>query len=114
VDARSLVPIIAIAILAAKNYYIDGRIPQTFSVVTKAQFLGVVAGFLSNRVAILLTEIKNELRVEDFLSIVPGSLAEAYRYIYVYIDLHIFMCIISTCKRFYIHLFVCICIHIYM
>jgi len=79
VDARSLVPIIAIAILAAKNYYVDGRIPETFSVVTKQQFLGVIAGFLSNRVAILLTEIKNELRVEDLLSIVPGSLAEGYR-----------------------------------
>jgi hypothetical protein len=146
VDARSLVPIIAIAILAAKNYYIDGRIPQTFSVVTKAQFLGiylymdmyvlvyvlvyvytyiyihiyiytlitythiyigVVAGFLSNRVAILLTEIKNELRVEDLLSIVPGSLAEGYRYVFRSVHICIFKCV-------YMNSYICMCIYIYM
>lgn len=79
VDARFLVPLIALVLFTAKNYYIDGRSPEAFSIVTRNQFLGIIAGFLSNRLAILLTEIRAELRTEDFLSIVPGSFAEAYR-----------------------------------
>ena len=47
--------------------------------MTRQQFLGIIAGFLSNRVALLLTEIRGEVRLEDFLSIVPGSFAEVYR-----------------------------------
>ena len=78
-SSRFLVPAVALGLFALKNYVIDGEIPQPFQIVSRAQFLGVAAGFLSNRLAILLTEIRAEMRVEDMLSIVPGSFAETYR-----------------------------------
>ena len=73
------VPLLALAVFTAYNYYTTGVKPVTFSLVTRQQFLGIIAGFLSNRVALLLTEIRGEVRLEDFLSIVPGSFAEVYR-----------------------------------
>ena len=76
---RFAVPLLALGTFTAYNYYIDGVKPVTFNLVTKQQFLGIIAGFLSNRIALLLTEIKDEIRLEDFLSIVPGSFAEVYR-----------------------------------
>ena len=79
VNARFLVPAICLGLFAAKNYVVDGDIPQLFKVVNREQFLGVAAGFLSNRVAIYATEIRAEVRAEDLLSIVPGSFAETYR-----------------------------------
>lgn len=72
-------PLLALAVFTAYNYYTTGVKPVTFSLVTRQQFLGIIAGFLSNRVALLLTEIRGEVRLEDFLSIVPGSFAEVYR-----------------------------------
>ena len=76
---RFAVPLLALGSFTLYNYYVDGIKPVTFNLVTKQQFLGIIAGFLSNRVALLLTEIKDEIRLEDFLSIVPGSFAEVYR-----------------------------------
>ena len=76
---RVAVPLLALALFTAYNYYTTGVKPVTFSLVTRQQFLGIIAGFLSNRVALLLTEIRGEVRLEDFLSIVPGSFAEVYR-----------------------------------
>lgn len=72
-------PLLALTAFTAYNYYTTGVKPVTFSLVTRQQFLGIIAGFLSNRVALLLTEIRGEVRLEDFLSIVPGSFAEVYR-----------------------------------
>ena len=79
VTNRVAVPLLALAAFTAYNYYTTGVKPVTFSLVTRQQFLGIIAGFLSNRVALLLTEIRGEVRLEDFLSIVPGSFAEVYR-----------------------------------
>ena len=79
VTNRVAVPLLALAVFTAYNYYTTGVKPVTFSLVTRQQFLGIIAGFLSNRVALLLTEIRGEVRLEDFLSIVPGSFAEVYR-----------------------------------
>ena len=79
VNARFFVPVVVLGLFAAKNYIIDGEAPQPFQLVSRQQFLGVAAGFLSNRVALFLTEIRAEMRTEDLLSIVPGSLAESYR-----------------------------------
>ena len=79
VKNRFAVPLLALSVFTAYNYYFEGIKPVTFSLVSKQQFLGFIAGFLSNRIALLLTEIKDEIRVEDLLSIVPGSFAEVYR-----------------------------------
>lgn len=79
VTNRVAVPLLALGIFTAYNYYSTGVKPVTFSLVTRQQYLGIIAGFLSNRVALLLTEIRGEVRLEDFLSIVPGSFAEVYR-----------------------------------
>ena len=79
VNARFFVPVIVLALFAAKNYFVDGEELQPFQLVSRQQFLGVASGFLSNRIALFLTEIRAEMRTEDILSIVPGSLAETYR-----------------------------------
>lgn len=79
VRSRFLVPAVALGLFALQNYVVDGEVPQPFHIVSREQFLGVMAGFLSNRLAIFLTEIRAEMRVEDVLSIVPGSFAETYR-----------------------------------
>jgi hypothetical protein len=79
VTGRFVVPALALLLLACKNSYLDGMEMKPFSLVTKEQFLGVAAGFLSNRLAIFLTEVRAEMRVEDVASFVPGSMAEAYR-----------------------------------
>jgi hypothetical protein len=53
IDARFLVPFLALALFTAKNFVIDGRLPQAFSIVTRDQFLGVIAGVIYTHVLVL-------------------------------------------------------------
>lgn len=76
---RLLVPLLLVSVIAAKNILVDGHEFTTFNLLSKEQFLGAMAGFLTYRVALLITELGSELRTEDILSIAPGSMAEAYR-----------------------------------
>ena len=77
---RLLIPLFLVAILAGKNMFIDHReVTSIFKLLDKTEFLSTMAGFLTNRLAFLITEVAAELRTEDVLSLVPGSFAEAYR-----------------------------------
>ena len=77
---RLLIPLFLVAILAGKNLYIDHRqVTTIFQLLDKTEFLATMAGFLTNRLAFLVSEVAAEIRTEDVLSIVPGSMAEAYR-----------------------------------
>ena len=76
---RFAVPLILVLLLGAKSLFVDGREWTAFNIVSKENFLGAIAGFLSYRVALFATEVATEVRTEDWLSIIPGSFAEGYR-----------------------------------
>jgi len=50
-----------------------------FRVITKNEYLGAVAGFLTYMIALIVTEVGGEIRTEDALSVLPGSIAESFR-----------------------------------
>lgn len=79
--SRYLVLLLLVGFLAAKNVIIDGETLNfgQLNVLSREQFLGSMAGFLTYRLALFVTEVGTELRTEDFLSIAPGSMAEGYR-----------------------------------
>jgi len=79
--ARYLVPLLLVGVLAAKKAFIDGEaiVLGQLNILSREQFLGSMAGFLTYRLALFVTEVGAELRTEDVLSIAPGSMAEGYR-----------------------------------
>jgi len=77
--SRLLVPVLLIGLLAAKSSFVDGRLLEPFSALSRDSFLGAIAGFLTYRVSLFFTEVASEIRTEDYLSVVPGSMAEGYR-----------------------------------
>lgn len=52
---------------------------QPFEFVTREQFIAAMAGFLTYRVSIFVSEVVPDLRMDDILGIMPGSVAEGYR-----------------------------------
>jgi hypothetical protein len=74
-----LAPAAVVFFLAAVNYFTDTSLIKPFQLVSKEQFLGAMAGFLTYRVALFVTEVGTEMRFDDVLGILPGSFAEAYR-----------------------------------
>lgn len=72
-------PVLLVGILAAKNVFYDKQTLTQFSALSREQFLGSMAGFLTYRLALFITEVGAELRTEDVLSLAPGSMAEGYR-----------------------------------
>jgi len=78
--SRFAVPLVLVLLLGAKNLIIDGREWTAFNILSRENFLGAVAGFLTYRVALFATEVATEVRTEDWLSVVPGSFAEGYRF----------------------------------
>jgi hypothetical protein len=78
-NLRLFVPVALMGGLAFKNS-LEAEIPlKGLNTVTKEQFLAAALGFLTYRIAIFASEIASELRLEDILSILPGSAAEMYR-----------------------------------
>ena len=78
-NGRLLVPVLLMGALALQNSLTSGQAPTAFQSLSREQFLGAAAGFLTYRVALLVSEVLSELRVEDLLGIIPGSLAEGFR-----------------------------------
>jgi hypothetical protein len=76
---RFLVPLALIMTIALGNYIMDRSSIQPFEFVTREQFLASMSGFLTYRVSIFVSEVVPDLRVDDILSIMPGSVAEGYR-----------------------------------
>ena len=76
---RLLVPLIVVLLLAGKNYLADGVVPQYLKVIPQSQFVSSMGGFLTVRFSIFLSEVTKEIRLEDWIGLVPGSLAIAIR-----------------------------------
>jgi hypothetical protein len=81
-NARLAVPALVLLLLALKDRFIDGVPPSRFHFVSREEFLGAMGGFLTLRVALFANEVRRELRGEDLLGFVPGSLATALRLLF--------------------------------
>jgi hypothetical protein len=96
IDGRYLAPVLLMGLLAALRPLLGmgmdvsqgaggdvgvgmGFVPSKFHVIAKSEFLGAVAGFLTYMVALIVTEVGTEVRANDVLSILPGSVAETFR-----------------------------------
>ena len=78
IKGRLLVPLaMVLAVGSLKSNSFDSTV--TFNLLTKREYLGSVAGFLTYFIALIFTEVRQELRPDDFLSFLPGSFAEAFR-----------------------------------
>lgn len=76
---RFLVPLLLVMTIALGNYLMDRSSIQPFEFVSREQFIASMAGFLTYRVSIFVSEVVPDLRMDDILSIMPGSVAEGYR-----------------------------------
>lgn len=79
---RLAVPAMLLVSLAAFNslsHSQDLDIGGTLRLVSKTQFLSSMAGFLSYRIALFISEVLTEVRGDDILGILPGSFAEGFR-----------------------------------
>lgn len=100
VRARLALPALTMALLVAYKTQIDPKIggfmtstngldsttPIVFQAfkstpgsLSKHEFLGAAAGFLTYMVALIITEVGKEVRADDVLSLLPGSVAESFR-----------------------------------
>lgn len=81
VDGRLLTAVLLMAVLTKARPLLGGADfnAAQFRVITRGEYLGAVGGFLTYMVALIVTEVGGELRAEDVLSILPGSIAEGFR-----------------------------------
>lgn len=78
-NARLLVPILVLALLAGRDYYYGGYTPSKLNYVPRNEFISAVSGFLTLRVALFINEVGRELKGEELIGLVPGSLAVTLR-----------------------------------
>ena len=76
---RFFVPLMMVGLLAAKNKFVDGGDVTAFHLLDTEQFLPAIFGFLTYRVALFATEVATDITSDDWLSFLPGSLAEGFR-----------------------------------
>ncbi len=77
--SRFAVPIILVIVLAIKNVLIDGGKIEPFHLLDREQWLPAMGGFLTYRLSLFATEVATELKLDDILGILPGSVAEGIR-----------------------------------
>ena len=76
--SRFLLPVFFVLGLAVKNAFdhaADGP-QEVFNLVPKDQFLAAILGFLSYRVPLLYSELKNVFTDDAVLEVLPGSIAK--------------------------------------
>lgn len=76
---RFLVPLLLVSLIAFSNNLMSMESIQPFQLVTTKQFLAAIGGFLTYRISIFQSEVMSEMKFDDVLGILPGSLAEGYR-----------------------------------
>lgn len=76
---RFLVPVFLVALLTMKEVVIDDYHPTAFRLLPQGEFISVMAGFLTLRLSIFLSEVAKEFRAEDIVGILPGSAAMVLR-----------------------------------
>lgn len=52
---------------------------RQFHLVSQREFVAAMSGFLSTRFSLFISELTPEIRSDDWLSFVPGSVAEGVR-----------------------------------
>jgi hypothetical protein len=77
--SRFAVPIILVFVLAIKSVLIDGGKIEPFHVLDRETWLPAMGGFLTYRLSLFATEVATELKIDDVLGILPGSVAEGIR-----------------------------------
>lgn len=77
--ARLLIPVLVVALLTCRNVFVDGQVPQYLKLISQQQFVSAMSGFLTTRFSIFLGEVTKEIRTEDWIGLVPGSLAVVIR-----------------------------------
>lgn len=76
---RLLVPVLVVALLTCRNVFLDGQVPQYLRLISQQQFVCAMSGFLTSRFSIFLGEVTKEIRIDDWIGLVPGSLAVVIR-----------------------------------
>ena len=76
---RLAVPLLMLGLLTTKGYLVDGSSPRLFRLIPQSEYSATMAGFLTLRIALYITEVGKEFRAEDLIGIVPGSLAITLR-----------------------------------
>lgn len=72
---RFLVPVFLLGILSEKDVLFNQYQRRDFHFLPQNEFIAAMAGFLTLRVSIFLSEVVKEIRGEDLAGLVPGSLA---------------------------------------
>lgn len=75
---RFLLPALLLIGFAGINRFSNSEW-KPFQIVTKMQYIYAISGFLTYRVSIFLSEVIPEMRIDDLLGILPGSVAEGLR-----------------------------------
>eukprot|EP01038_Epipyxis_sp_PR26KG_P010868 gene10868-14586_t len=81
---RLLIPFFVILLITYKSTFIDNNGKslhdiEYFKFITQKQFISSMSGFLSIRLSLFISEVTKEIRSDDWLSFVPGSVAEGVR-----------------------------------
>lgn len=84
---RLLVPLLAIGIIAKSNkiglFPVSTNdlqfIPQNLKLIPQVQYIALMAGFTTNRISVFIDEVTKEIRTEDFLGFLPGSVGIGLR-----------------------------------
>lgn len=78
-NARLLVPVLVLALLAGRDYFYEGYVPSKLNYIPKDEFIGAVGGFLTLRLTLFINEVGKEFKAEELIGLVPGSLAVTLR-----------------------------------
>jgi hypothetical protein len=78
-NVRLIIPVALTIAIAYGNYVTGDSNLKVFQMLSKEQFLGAMFGFLSYFYSIIFFEVGKELKSEDLLGFLPGSITEALR-----------------------------------
>lgn len=72
-NLRFLVPVLLLATLVEKDQVFEHFPLEPFSLLPRNEYIAAMGGFLTLRMALYLSEVAKEFRVQDILGILPGT-----------------------------------------
>lgn len=72
-NLRFLVPVLLLAALVEKDQVFEHFPLKPFSLLPRNEYIAAMGGFLTLRLALYLSEVAKEFRVQDILGILPGT-----------------------------------------
>lgn len=76
-DARFAIPVLLVAALALKNFWLHPEDAKLLNLVPKEDFAAVMLGFIApSRLPLLYREIRSSLKGEELLDMLPGSVGQ--------------------------------------